>query len=107
MRDFFKLMKNRFSRPTDVIPDDPPTTPVTAEPDELANDDYVIEVSRGEDMSGLAESREESVLMPDIYADNHDVTEPDLSVLDQPSSDFDDPGGFNPYDTAVLQKKQK
>lgn len=103
MENFFKLLKNKFSRPSDAIPDDPPSTPATAEPDDVANDDYVIEVSCGVEIS----SRGESVLMPDIYADNHDGTEPDLRVLDQPSPEFDEPDGFNPYDTAILQKKQK
>ncbi len=104
-KDFFKLLKNKFSRRTNVIPDDSPSTLVTAEPDDLANDDYVIEVSYREDISGLAENRGDNILMPDIYADNHDDTELNLSVLDQPSPDFDEPEEFNPYDTAVLQKK--
>jgi hypothetical protein len=46
----------------------------------------------------------EDVLMPDIYGDNNDDTEPLLNVLD-PSSPDDKSAGFNPYDTAVLQKK--
>ena len=46
----------------------------------------------------------EDVLMPDIYAENSDDTEPLLNILD-PSSPDDESTEFNPYDTAVLQKK--
>lgn len=105
VKEIFRWLKKKLSRPTDVIPEDPPSTPVTSEPDDLANDDYVIEISHGEDMSGLAGSQGENDLMPDIYADKHDATEPDLKALEQTSPDLDEPEGFNPYDTAVLQKK--
>ncbi len=47
----------------------------------------------------------ESVLMPDIYADEHDAAVSDLKVLGPASPDTDNSIGFNPYDTAVLQKK--
>ncbi len=46
----------------------------------------------------------EDVLMPDIYGENNDDTEPLLDILDTSSPD-DESTGFNPYDTAVLQKK--
>ncbi len=47
----------------------------------------------------------EDVVMPDIYGENSDDTEPLLNILDPSSPDTDDSTGFNPYDTAVLQKK--
>ena len=47
------------------------------------------------------------VLMPDIYADTHVDVQPNLKALDQPTPDIEEPNGFNPYDTAVLQKKQR
>jgi hypothetical protein len=105
VKKILKWLKKKISRPTDDVPEYPPSTPATAEPDDLANDDYVIEVSCGEDMPGPRESQEEGVLMPDIYADKHGATAPDLKVLDQPAPDVDEPEGFNPYDTAVLRKK--
>jgi hypothetical protein len=98
-------LEKTFSRPTDDIPAIPSSTPVTAVPDDLASDDYLIEVSCGGDVSDPKESQGESDLMPDIYADNNDATKPDLKILDQPVPDVDEPEGFNPYDTAVLRKK--
>ena len=47
----------------------------------------------------------EDVLMPDIYGENDDDTQPLLNVLDPSSTDTNDLTGFDPYDTAVLQKK--
>ncbi len=47
----------------------------------------------------------EDVVMPDIYGENDDDTQPLLNILDPSSPDTDDSTGFNPYDTAVLQKK--
>jgi hypothetical protein len=43
--------------------------------------------------------------MPDIYADTHVDVAADIKALDQPTPDFEEPAGFNPYDTAVLRKK--
>ena len=45
------------------------------------------------------------ILMPDIYADAQVDIEADIKTLDQPTPDIEEPDGFNPYDTAVLQKK--
>ncbi len=47
-----------------------------------------------------------NVLMPDIYADTHDVTEPLLNILELESPLGDTSSGFNPYDTAVLHEKK-
>ena len=47
----------------------------------------------------------EDVLMPDIYADEHVTTVQDLKTLGPSTPDTDKTAGFNPYDTAVLQKK--
>ena len=45
------------------------------------------------------------VLMPDIYADTHVDVQTNPKALDQPTPDIEEPNGFNPYDTGVLQKK--
>jgi len=45
------------------------------------------------------------VLTPDIYADEYDVTEAEPEIIDEPSPDFDESRGFNPYDIGVLYKK--
>ena len=53
----------------------------------------------------------ETVLMPDIYADERSVEDTNLKDIDDlPPSINDTPGvncsdGFNPYDTGVLYKK--
>ncbi len=47
----------------------------------------------------------EEVSMPDIYADEHDVTVPHLKIPDQPSLEDGESAGFNPYDTAKMRKK--
>ena len=51
------------------------------------------------------ELRETNAPMPDIYADEHDAAVSDVKVLGPASPDTDNSIGFNPYDTAVLQKK--
>ena len=45
------------------------------------------------------------VLMPDIYADTPVDVLSNPNALDQPTPDIEEPDGFNPYDTGVLQKK--
>jgi hypothetical protein len=47
----------------------------------------------------------EDLMMPDIYANEHVATVPDLKPLVPSSPDTDETTGFNPYDTGVLQKK--
>jgi hypothetical protein len=48
----------------------------------------------------------DEVSMPDIYGDEDDVIVPRLRMIDPSSPDIDKLAGFNPYDTAVLQKKK-
>ncbi len=47
----------------------------------------------------------DDLVTPDIYADEHVATVPDLRTLVPSSPDIDKSEGFNPYDTAVFQKK--
>ncbi len=77
MKRIFGALKTKLSSPTDVAEDDLPTTTMSAE----------------------------DVVMPDIYADEHVATVSDLKIIGPSSPDADDAEGFNPYDTAVLQKK--
>lgn len=46
----------------------------------------------------------EDVPMPDIYAEKHVAAAPKLEIVHPPGADKST--GFNPYDTAVLQKKK-
>lgn len=107
MKRFFKWLEKNFSRLKTSIATDQPSNSSTVEPDDIANDDYRVEMPGGVDVPGGidAHGSETDVMMPDIYADRHDATEPDLKILDQASPDVDESAGFNPYDTGVLQKK--
>jgi hypothetical protein len=80
---------------------------MSVERDDIVSDDYEIEISFDPEVPGRIESQGEgkTVLMPDIYADPHSPTVPDLKILDQPSADVGESTGFNPYDTGVFQKK--
>jgi hypothetical protein len=44
-------------------------------------------------------------VMPDIYSDEHDVTVPHLKVVDQPALEDGESAGFDPCDTAKVQKE--
>ena len=48
----------------------------------------------------------QEVVMPDIYGEKHETTEPLLKVLDPTSPDIDKSAGFDPYDTVVLHEDQ-
>jgi len=47
-----------------------------------------------------------SAPMPDIYAEEHADTVPNLQILGATNADVDGEAGYNPYDTGVLQKNQ-
>jgi hypothetical protein len=78
MKRIIEWLRTKFSQPTSAITTDQPSSAASKD-----------------------------VLMPDIYADTHVDVEADLKALDQPTPDIEEPDGFNPYDTAVLQKKQR
>jgi hypothetical protein len=65
---------------------------VSAEPDRTTDD-----------IDGGAERE---VVMPDIYGEKHELTEPPVKTLDPTSPDIDVSTGFDPYDTVVLHEKQ-
>ena len=70
-------MEKKLSHPEDPVVDEQPSKPLSVE-------DLVI---------------------PDIYAVEHEDTVPVLKVIDLSSPGADEIEGFNPYDTAVLRKK--
>jgi hypothetical protein len=78
MKRIVEWLRTKFSQPTPAI--------ATDQPSNAASKD---------------------VLMPDIYADTHVDVEADLKAPDQPTPDIEELAGFNPYDTADLQKKQR
>ncbi len=77
MKRIIGALKAKLSRPKESVVDDQSSDTVSAE----------------------------DVVMPDIYADEYVATVQDLKVIDLSSPDIDESNGFNPYDTAVLQKK--
>ena len=89
-----------FFGPTNSNASDRMSDTVSAEPRDVRS---VSDVPRrsNTDRSG------NDVVMPDIYADTHVDIQSNLNALDQPTPDIEEPDGFNPYDTAVLQTKQK
>ena len=81
MKRFLDRLKEKKSQPI-----------VSAEPDRTTDD-----------IDGGAERE---VVMPDIYAERHELTEPPVTTLDPTSPDIDLSTGFDPYDTVVLHEKQ-
>ncbi len=106
MKRIIAWLGMKFFRSETPIVEGRPKT-VSDETDDGVNDDYKVKASRDAAAPGQVKTRlsGEDVLMPDIYADRHDVTESDLVLLDQSIPDSDESTGFNPYDTGVLQKK--
>jgi hypothetical protein len=48
----------------------------------------------------------QEVVMPDIYGEAHEDTQPLIKILDPTSPDTEESTGFDPYDTVVLHEKQ-
>ena len=105
MKRSFRWLETKISRPKNPNVADQPSDPMSVKPDDIANDDNGIETSFDAEVPPDSQEPGRNVLMPDIYADEHVDTEPDLEILDQSSPDVDKSSGFNPYDTAVLKKK--
>jgi hypothetical protein len=78
MNRFIKALARKLSRLREPVAEDKPSKPVS--------------------MS--------DAVMPDIYANRNDGTKLNLIMPNQPLTNFDESDGFNPYDTAVLHKKQ-
>lgn len=83
---------------------DEPSNPEIIKPD---INESTIDVFLGNAVSNSMGDQKSArdVPIPDIYAEEHGDTVPDLEIPDQPSLDVGESDGVNPYDTAVLQKK--
>ena len=79
------------SRPEPGTAADQPSSLLTDHSDDIVEDDREIDMP--------------PVLMPDIYAEGHATTIPDVSIVAESVPDSDESAGFNPYDTGVLQKR--
>ena len=75
-----------------------PSNPESVKPVDNESDGEVASSTRDQDP-------EKNAPMPDIYSDELSETVPDLRFLDQPSPGADESVGFDPYDTAKMQKK--
>ncbi len=102
MKRIIRWLETKLSR-GEAVADEPSNTEVV-KPD---IDKSTIDTFLGDEVANLMQDQEpeKNVLMPDIYSDEHVATVPNLEVLDPSSPDTDGSTGFNPYDTAVLQKK--
>ncbi len=107
MKRIIERLKTKFSQPGTAIVLDQPSDSASVGNDNLEQDDYVIETSLGADAPNRIVSQGKDVLMPDIYADRQVDIQPNNKALDQPTADIEEPDGFNDYDSAVLQKKQR
>ena len=63
------------------------------------------EIDLGIDLPKGLQEPTKSVLMPDIYGEEHDATVPHLKIPDQPTLEDGESAGFNPYETAKMQKE--
>jgi hypothetical protein len=77
MKRFLRWLESISSRPKAPVEADQPGSPVSVE----------------------------DIAMPDIYANEPVAKVPELKTLVSSSPDADETEAFNPYDTAVLQKK--
>ena len=102
MNRIFSWLKSKLRRWGAVA--DEPSTPEIIKPDinESTIDVFLgsaVANSMGDQKSG------KDVPIPDIYADEHGDTVPQLEIPDQPSLDVSESDGVNPYDTAKIHKK--
>jgi hypothetical protein len=107
VKRFTSWLESKLSRPKSPAVITPPKVREIVKSKDSPNDDYVVESSFDAKVPGRIETHEpgKNVLMPDIYGNRTDPTEPDLKILDKSSPDVDISTGFNPYDTVVLHTK--
>jgi len=105
MKRIMSWFASKISWPGDSAAVEQPGNLASRMDDVTPNDNYEIETSYSEEGTVVSEERAKNVLMPDIYADGQIAFEPHPEIHDQPSQHADETAGFNPYDTAVLDKK--
>ena len=96
MKRIVRWLEAKLSRQKSPDTSDAPSDSESVKADEI---DLGIDVSKG------LQRPAKNVLMPDIYGENDDDTQPLLNILDPSSPDIDESTGFNPYDTAKMHKK--
>ena len=97
MKRIIQWIESRFSRsvvPTEV---DPPGN-VVAQRQMVSQGTNVV-------MPDINSEAKHSPPNITIVPEGHAATVPNFKILEQPSPDVGESAGFNPYDTAVLQKK--
>jgi hypothetical protein len=101
-------MKGIFNRPQEKVSRPSISTAPDQPSDDIADDDDSTDAPCGADEPGQTEKGgpDVEVLMPDIYGEKREATEPPLKIPDPTSPDIDVSNGFDPYDTVVLHEKQ-
>lgn len=104
MKRILKWLETISSSPEAPVEAAQPKDPKSVKPDD---DECRAEMSSGVAVAGGTGNEEpgKNVPMPDIYADEHIATVPNLKLVDPSAADSDKSTGFDPYDTAVLQDK--
>ncbi len=102
MKRIIRWLETKLSRWGAVV--DEPSDSEVIKPD---INESTIDVFLGDEVANSMQNQvsEKDVLMPDIYADDHVATVPNLKIPDQPSLDVGESAGVNPYDTAKMRKK--
>ncbi len=103
MKDIPKWLAERLCQLKKPVESDQPNDDESVSPDSEGRG----EISLSAEVAGWMDNHEaeKNVVMPDIYSEAHDATVPQLKLLDLDLTDLDESTGFNPYDTAVFQKK--
>jgi len=107
-------LKSRLSRSKSADLSDEPDKSGSAKPDEidlgidlpkelgdLPNDVPITDVDQEKDRQEPARITP----APELCADEHVATVPDLDLVDPSGADTDTSPGFDPYDTAKIHKK--
>ena len=107
MKRIIGALKAKLSRPKVPVAVEQPSNPVSVKPGDFENNDYKVEMLFDAEVHGRIDSQGpgKNVLMPDIYADKSVATAPELEILAPPGTD--ESIGFDPYDTAKMQKKKR
>ena len=108
MKGIIRRLEARFSRPEKPVESNQLKVREIVNSIVSPSDDFVVESSFNSEAPGRIETHGpgKNVLMPDIYGNRTDPTEPALEILEKSSPDIDVSTGFNPYDTVVLHDKK-
>ncbi len=109
MNRFFKWVETKFSRHSAIVEAEELHIPVGVRvtPKENVEEEYSVEVAFDASVPGRVESHDpgKDVPMPDIYACDDTITQPQLNILDESSldasesADSSESTGIDPYNS--------